>query len=103
LRSSALKQDNKCVWSLGHTSIRIKRMFSKLAEKTTSIFKIILKEKDKINEKLPPEIMRQIFLLLPPRDLKNVLLVCKKWKEAGEDPYLWSWAMVTVKNDSLKE
>ena len=40
--------------------------------------------------------MIRIFYLLPPQDLKNVMLVCKQWMEMGEDPNFWTWALVTV-------
>jgi len=42
--------------------------------------------------------MIKIFKLLPPQDLKSVMLVCKKWVEMGEDPTLWTWSWVTVKS-----
>jgi len=45
---------------------------------------------------LPEEMLIQIFQLLTPKDLKNVTLVCKQWREIGEDPSLWTWAVVTV-------
>ena len=34
--------------------------------------------------------------MLPPRDLKMVVLVCKCWREIGEDPSLWTRCMVTL-------
>ena len=49
---------------------------------------------DLINIVLPPEILRQIFSLLPPADLRSLLLVCQLWREVGESPGLWTWAMV---------
>ena len=73
-------------------------MFSKLG----SILKLGRKAKNQINIRLLPEILRHIFLLLPPEDLKSAVLVCKMWKEIGEDPYLWRWAMVTVNNDNVE-
>jgi len=78
-------------------------MFSKLAEKTSSILNSKQKRKNQINKLLPVEILLKLFTLLPPRDLKSVVLVCKKWKDVGDDPYLWMWAKVTVKKDTLKE
>jgi len=47
---------------------------------------------------LPEEMMIRIFKLLLPQDLENVMLVCKGWKEMGEDPTLWTWSRVTVKS-----
>jgi len=40
----------------------------------------------------------KVFGLLPPSDLKTVVLVSKQWRVIGETPTLWSWATVTVKN-----
>lgn len=50
---------------------------------------------------LPPEILEKIFSLLPPLDLKTVMLVCKFWKQAGEVPWLWSWACFCLNGESL--
>ena len=51
---------------------------------------------DLINTVLPAEMLRQIFSLVPPADLKTVLLVCQLWREVGEAPGLWTWAIVTA-------
>ena len=45
---------------------------------------------------LPNELMFAIFQQLPPQDMKAVVLVCKSWSIRGEDPRLWTWAVVTV-------
>jgi len=45
---------------------------------------------------LPEEICVQIFGLLPPSDLKTVMLVSKQWMVMGETPTLWTWATVTL-------
>jgi len=37
-------------------------------------------------------------LLLPPQDLKSVMLVCKEWMEMGEDPTLWTWSRVKLQS-----
>ena len=79
------------------------KMFSKLTEKTSSLLNSIQKRKNLINKMLPVEILLKIFMILQPQDLKSVVLVCKRWKEVGDDPYLWMWAMVTVKKDSLED
>jgi len=47
---------------------------------------------------LPEEIMITIFHYLPPQDLKSVVLVCKEWRDVGEDPTLWTWAVVLIFN-----
>jgi hypothetical protein len=47
---------------------------------------------------LPEEMMLRIFNLLPPQDLKSAMLVCREWKEIGEDPTLGSWSVVRLKS-----
>merc|ERR1711971_23987 len=42
-----------------------------------------------INSTLPPELLSCIFGFLPFGDLKNALLVCRRWMEVGEQPCLW--------------
>jgi len=42
--------------------------------------------------------MIRICKLLPPKDLKSVMLVCRKWMQMGEDPTLWTWSRVRVKS-----
>jgi len=41
--------------------------------------------------KLPAEILERIFRLLPPPKLKTVMQVCRRWREVGEAPSLWTW------------
>jgi len=41
--------------------------------------------------RLPMEVLEMVFHLLPPRDLKAVVLVCRWWREVGEAPKLWPW------------
>ena len=41
-----------------------------------------------VNMLLPEEMLERVFLLLPPRDLKAVVLVCRWWMEVGEAPAL---------------
>ena len=54
-----------------------------------------------MTRKLPPEMMERIFLLLPLRSLKMVVLVCRRWRELGEDPVLWSQLWLTVNERKL--
>ena len=49
---------------------------------------------------LPAEMMMRILQLLPPEDLKMVVLVCRKWRDMGEDPSLWTWCQVRYKAGS---
>ena len=39
---------------------------------------------------LPMEMLERVCMLLRPKDLKTVMLVCKKWNVAGSVPKLWS-------------
>jgi len=50
---------------------------------------------------LPEEMMMRIFELVPPQDLRNVVLVSKQWREMGEHPSLWTEtkAIVNTKDD----
>ena len=47
---------------------------------------------------LPAEMLMRIFNLLPPQDMKMVVLVCNSWRKMGEDPSLWTSCRVTVAN-----
>ena len=54
------------------------------------------KEIPLINRVLPPEILEKVFSHLRAlKDLNNVMLVCKTWKNVGEAPALWSWFTIT--------
>jgi len=50
-----------------------------------------------INGLLPVEMLERVFHLLPPRDLKAVVLVCRWWREVGEAPALWVWVCLRVR------
>ena len=43
----------------------------------------------------------KIFLLLPPRDLKTAVLVCRRWRNVGRSPRLWPWVTVTVTRENI--
>ena len=45
---------------------------------------------------LPEETKLKILCLLPPQDLKTVMLVCKAWKQTGLDHTLWTWARIKL-------
>ena len=45
---------------------------------------------------LPPEIILKIFQNLSPRDLKNNMLVCQRWKVIAENSRLWSWCTIDI-------
>ena len=52
-------------------------------------------------DKLPVEMLLEIYELLPYKDLKNVVLVCRRWREIGETPRLWSSFPVIVKTRNM--
>ena len=54
-----------------------------------------------MTSKLPAEIMERIFRLLPPRTLRMVVLVCRRWRELGEDPLLWCQLCLTVNERNM--
>ena len=45
-----------------------------------------------LNSLFPKKILKYIFSLLPPPDLKAAVMVCKLWAEVGQAPELWNWA-----------
>ena len=47
----------------------------------------------------PTEIMFRIFQMLGNEDLRKAMLVCRRWRDLGEDPSLWTWAKIIVKRD----
>ena len=59
-------------------------------------------ETDQINQ-LPADVLEKIFRLLPPRDLRQVVLVCRRWREVGEAPRLWNWVTVTVTKENISK
>ena len=42
-----------------------------------------------------------VFRLLPPWDMKNVVLVCQLWREAGEAQGLWAWVIFRVTRENM--
>jgi len=50
---------------------------------------------------LPLELLHKVFSHLSTRDLKVVLLVCRRWREAGESRKLWSTTTVHVKSRNI--
>ena len=53
------------------------------------------------NRLLPAEMLERVFHLLPPRDLKAVVLVCRWWREVGEVPALWVWVCLRVWRENI--
>ena len=57
---------------------------------------IIFREMTDLTKKLPVEILVMIFQSLSLQDLSMAVLVCRRWREVGETPALWSQVTVTV-------
>ena len=47
---------------------------------------------------MPTEVMLRIFRMLGNKDLTKVVFVCRRWRDVGQDPSLWTWGKVTVKS-----
>jgi len=47
--------------------------------------------------RLPPELLERIFLMLSYKDRKTAVLVCRWWAEVGQMPTLWSWVQFRVR------
>ena len=46
-------------------------------------------------------VLELVFVLLPLRDMKNVVLVCQLWREVGEAPGFWTWVRMTVTGENM--
>ena len=57
----------------------------------------------RINLMLPAEMLERVFLLLPARDRRVVVAVCRRWREVGETPSLWTWVTITIGAWNLDE
>ena len=51
-----------------------------------------------INRLLPIEILQRVFKLLPKKELKTVVQVCRRWREIGDTPILWEWLLFPIVN-----
>ena len=62
------------------------------SSKTTSVklFPIFNYKQCTTIKVLPAELLEMVFKKLPPEDLVRVMLVCKQWKKATENPELWT-------------
>jgi len=47
---------------------------------------------------LPDELLRYLFQMLSPEDLKAVVLTDRKWRQVGEDPVFWKWCIIRINN-----
>jgi len=50
----------------------------------------------RIDSMLPPEMLERVLHLLPPRDLRAAVQVCRRWREVAEAPRLWTWVRLKV-------
>ena len=50
---------------------------------------------------LPNEVLEIILSRLPLRDLCTAMLVCRKWRDIGDAPKLWSSLQLTVDTENL--
>ena len=55
-----------------------------------------------LNSLFPKKILKYIFSLLPPPDLKAAVLVCRLWAEVGQAPDLWTWAAFKVCQENME-
>ena len=49
----------------------------------------------------PPELLCQVFWLLPVPDLRSAMLVCRRWGEAGRTPSVWASLNIVVTRKNL--
>ena len=54
-------------------------------------------------QRFPAEVLEHIFKQLEPRDLKSAVLVCRRWREIGEVPKLWTWVYIWVNRGNLAD
>ena len=50
---------------------------------------------------LPDNVITRIFRLLEFDDLSSAMLVCRKWRNLGEDPLLWAEFWLVVEEEQL--
>lgn len=50
---------------------------------------------------LPQELLFTIFKHLPFSDLRSIVLVCKHWRDVGEDPVLWKKLKLVVEKPKM--
>ena len=61
----------------------------------------IFRDMTDLTKELPAEILERIFQSLSLQDLSTALLVCRRWREVGETPALWSSLPVMVNTRNL--
>ena len=59
-------------------------------------------EEASTNLVLPPDLLYTVLRWLPPLDLRTAVLVCRRWREVGQSPGLWTWlALPQVTGDNM--
>ena len=53
-------------------------------------------------DNLPEELILNIVMMLPLSDLKNAVLVCKKWYRIGTEPKLWADSRISINYRNVK-
>ena len=57
---------------------------------SVKLFPIFNFKQWKTIKSLPAELLEMVFKKLPPEDLISVMLVCKRWEKAADNPDLWT-------------
>ena len=52
-------------------------------------------------ENLPEELLMKIFQMVSREDLRNIVLVCRNWRQIGETPSLWSSLCISVNTSNV--
>ena len=53
-------------------------------------------------DNMPDEMILFIFKMLPLSDLKNAIMVCRKWYRIGTEPKLWTDSRITINYRNVK-
>ena len=46
-------------------------------------------------------VLNLVFRLIPLGEMKNVVLVCRLWREVGEAPGFWAWVIITATKENM--
>jgi len=64
---------------------------------------IVMETEEDMTWMIPVEILERIFRLLSFEDLKKTVLVCRRWRQAGDSPGLWSNLPLILNKRNLSE
>ena len=65
------------------------------------MFLFYFREMTDMTEMLPEEILEKIFQFISLQDLSSAVLVCRRWRDVGETPTLWSSLHVGVNTRNM--